>query len=387
MFINRTIAYNIIVVELFMICWGPAVAQKKFPSDTRATKETTDLFQNLFRVAGQGFMFGHQDALAYGVEWRYQKDRSDVKDVTGDYPAVYGWDLGGIERTNSKVNLDEVPFEKMKEFIREAYLRGGVNTISWHADSPWGNGKNAWDTTKGTVASILPGGINHERYKSWLNKLADFFGSLRGSRGEAIPVLFRPFHELTGHWFWWCRNTCSPSEFKNLWRFTADYLRKEKNVHQLLFVYNTSGDFSNKQEFLERYPGDDMVDMLSFDTYQYDDPKTSDAFIKSTNKRLKIVQEAAGEKNKLMALAETGFEAVPYPEWWTGTLLKAIGDTKISYVLVWRNHGLAAWNNKMHYYAPYKGQVSAADFVKFYELQQTFFEKEAAAKKLYQSVE
>lgn len=358
-------------------------AQADMPCDKEATKETKALYNNLKTLAQKGFMFGHQDALAYGVNWKYEKGRSDVKDVTGDYPAVYGWDLGGIERDNSSVNLDGVPFKKMKQFIREAYDRGGVITVSWHADSPWGNGKNAWDTTHGTVTSILPGGVNHELFKTWLDKVAGFFSSLKGSKGEAIPVLFRPFHELTGNWFWWCRNTCSEEEFRILWRFVSYYLQKEKGLHNLLYVYNTSGDFKSKEEFLQRYPGDDMVDMLSFDAYQYDDPQKSDWFVKNTNGLLQMVGEAAKERNKLFAFGETGYEAIPYAAWWTNTLLKAIGENKISYVLVWRNHGLASWNNKMHYYAPYKGQVSENDFLQFYQLPQSILEKEAAAEKLY----
>jgi hypothetical protein len=355
------------------------------PADQHATKETTSLFTNLKKLAEKGFMFGHQDDLAYGVEWRYKDGRSDVLESAGDYPAVYGWDLGGIERMNGgENNLDGVPFKKMKQFIKQGYERGGVITISWHASSPMGAEKGAWDTTHGTVRSILPGGANHALFKSWLDKVAEFIGSLKGSKGEAIPVLFRPYHEFTGNWFWWCRNTCTDFEFKTLWRFTVFYLQQEKKLHNILFVYNTSDNWKTKEEFLERYPGDDVVDMLSFDTYQYDDPQKNDWFVKNTNSLLTMVGETAAEKGKLFAIAETGYEAIPYASWWTETLLKAIGDNKISYVLVWRNHGLASWNNKMHYYAPYKGQVSETDFVKFYNLEKTVFEKDAANQKLYQ---
>ena len=354
------------------------------PADKEAGRETVNLYKSLFKLAGKGFMFGHQDDLAYGVEWKYKEGRSDIKDVTGDYPALYGWDLGGIERDNSDANLDGVPFKKMKQFIKLGYERGGVITISWHADSPLGNQKNAWDTTQGTVTTILPGGINHALYKSWLDRVGDFIGSLKGKKGEAIPVLFRPFHELTGTWFWWCRNTCTDFEFKTLWRFTVYYLQKVKNLHNLIWVYNTSVNFKTKEEFLERYPGDDMVDILSFDTYQYDDPEKNNWFVTNTHSLLSLVGEIGKEKNKLTALAETGYEAIPYNKWWTETLLKAIGENKISYVLVWRNHGLASWNNKMHYYAPYKGQSSEADFLEFYHLEKTIFENDLVKENVYQ---
>ena len=80
---------------------------------------------------------------------------------------------------------------------------------------------------------------------------------------------------------------------------------------------------------------------------------------------------------------ETGYEAIPYANWWTNTLWKGIGDHKISYVLVWRNHGMQR-NGHMHYYAPYKGQTSANDFIDFYKLDRTLFEKDIAGEKLYQ---
>ena len=116
-------------------------------------------------------MFGHQDDLAYGVNWRYVEGRSDVKDVVGDYPAVYGWELGNIEH-ELPYNLDSVPFDKMRNFIQQGFERGGVITISWHADNPL-NGESAWDTTH-AVQSILPGGTRHELYKIWLDRVAAF---------------------------------------------------------------------------------------------------------------------------------------------------------------------------------------------------------------------
>jgi beta-mannanase len=84
---------------------------------------------------------------------------------------------------------------------------------------------------------------------------------MKDKYGNPIPVLFRPFHELTGNWFWWCKNVCTPDEFKALWRFTVSYLREQKR-----YVYNTAG-FANESDFMASYPGDDMVDVVSFDQY------------------------------------------------------------------------------------------------------------------------
>jgi len=378
---------NWLAVILATIGWGCSTAQsEELPSDAKATKETVNLYRNMKKMAATGFFFGHQDDLAYGVHWKYRKDSSDVRSVTGDYPAVYGWDLSGVESDLDK-DLDGVPFTEQKKYIKQVYERGGINTFSWHLPSPLGNGKTAWDTTHGTVTSILPGGSNHELYKGWLDRIAAYIRSLKGSNGEPIPVLFRPFHELTGNWFWWCQNTCSPFEFTTLWRFTVFYLREEKKLHNLLIVYNTSGGFETAEKFLERYPGDDMADVLSFDTYQYDDPAKNNWFEKNCERDLGVIEKIAQQKGKLLALAETGYEQIPYREWWTGVLMKAIGDHKISYVVLWRNAGWNEWLKPphMHYYVPFKGDVSAENFVQFYNLGNTFFQQEATKAKLYEA--
>ena len=348
-------------------------------SDKKSSKNTIQLYKNLHKTADKGILFGHQDDLAYGVNWKYEEGRSDVKDVVGDYPAVYGWDIAGLENDSPK-NIDGVPFDKMKQYITEANERGGISTISWHFDNP-ATGKNAWDNTPNSLKTVLPSGENHKKFTTWLDKAATFFLSLKDKQGKDIPILFRPLHELTGGWFWWGKGNCTPEEFKTLWKFTVDYLQK-KGVHNLIYVYNTGG-FKTKEEFLENYPGPEYVDVLSFDNYQYNDPTKSNSFIEECQNQFRIIDQIAKEQNKIIAFAETGYEGIPYDKWWTDTLMKAMANYKISYVLVWRNHGWQEKEQKMHYYAPYKGQLSEKDFVDFYNLDNILFEKDAAKINLY----
>ena len=89
------------------------------------------LIERLQQLRKYGIMFGHQDALFYGTTWKWEYGRSDVNDVCGDYPAVLGCELGGLELDNEK-NLDGVPFDKMRQQIIEHYKKGGIITISWH---------------------------------------------------------------------------------------------------------------------------------------------------------------------------------------------------------------------------------------------------------------
>ena len=44
-------------------------------------------------------MFGHHDDPVYGIGWDGDENRSDVKSVCGDYPAMMSFDLGRMEST------------------------------------------------------------------------------------------------------------------------------------------------------------------------------------------------------------------------------------------------------------------------------------------------
>jgi len=325
------------------------------PCDKRATTETRELYYSMQRLQGAGILFGHHDDTGYGVNWKYEGDSSDVKAVTGTYPAVYGWDLSKIEHDSTR-DINGFPFAVQKERVKEAYERGGINSYCWHMDNP-ADGKTARDTSRRTVADIIPGGAFHDVYVQYLDKAASYLNDLKGNKGEHIPILFRPFHELTGNWFWWCKNTSSPEEFKTLWRFTIDYMRKTKKLHNLLIVFSVA-DFDSEADFMKRYPGDDYVDFIGFDNYCF---ANTAVYAKNLGKRLALLDVIAAKHHKLACLAETGYLNIPQPDWWTSVLLPIISKYKTSYMLIWRNAGME------QYYAPYPGQTSADDFKKFSE--------------------
>ncbi|WP_428330424.1 glycoside hydrolase family 26 protein [Mucilaginibacter sp.] len=346
-------------------------AQLYNPSDKHATAETRALYSSMQRLIGAGVIFGHHDDTAYGVEWKFDNDSSDVKNVTGTYPAMYGWDLAKIEHDSTK-DINRIPFDLQKKLVKEAYQRGGINTFCWHMDNPT-NGKSAWDTTRRTVADIIPGGAFNGVYTDYLDRAAKYLAELKGKDGEPIPILFRPFHELTGTWFWWCKNTSSPDEFKALWQFTVDYLRNKKKLHNLLIVYSVA-DFDSEAEFLERYPGDNYADIIGFDNYCRN---SIPDFTNKLDKRLALLDVIAARHHKLACLAETGYLNIPQADWWTKVLLPVLSKYKTSYVLAWRNA------DTRQYFAPYPGQVSADDFKKFAQSGQTIFQNRLTPLSVY----
>lgn len=363
---------NLILFSILIFAGFFSVAQP-VPSNSKATPETVNLYQNLMKLQHAGMMFGHQDALAYGQNWFYEEGRSDVKDVVGDYPAVYGWELGHLE-LGDDYSLDSVRFDKIQQWIIKVYNRGGVNTISWHMRNPL-TGGSSWDTSsKKVVTSILPGGVKHELFKTYLDKMADFLLGLKTEDGTFVPVLFRPFHEHTGSWFWWGKNLSSVEDYKALWRFTVDYLQNEKNIHHILYTYSTDR-FKTREDYLERYPGDDIIDILGFDLYDRgpDYPKVLE------NCAEKVTQ-LAKERNKIATVSETGGPVAENTTWWTETLLKTLRPFNLSYVLVWRNPYKGTGHGA---FAPYKGSPDSENFIEFYNDPETLFQEEISKINLY----
>ncbi len=356
-----------ILILIFLIIGFSASTGKQKPSDKNATPETVKLYQKLLKLQKEGLMFGHQDDLAYGHDWVYEEGRSDVKDVCGDYPAVYGWELGHLE-LGDNYSLDSVHFAKIQNWIKIVNERGGVNTISWHLRNPL-TGGSAWDvSSKEVVKSILPGGTKHEIYKQYLNKMADFLLGLKTDEGVYIPVLFRPFHEHTGSWFWWGKELCSVEDYKALWRFTVSYLQDEKEIHHLLYSYSTDR-FKTIDEYLERYPGDDIIDIVAFDLYD-----RGRSFLPTLKNCAEKVSKYAKEKGKIAAVSEAGGPIAKNTEWWT-EVLETIKPYDLSYILVWRNPHKTAGHDC---FGPHKGNPSEENFVKFYNNSHTLFQKDVS---------
>ncbi len=349
-------------------------ACKDNPEDTAAA-----LRVRLQQTAREGrFYYAHQDDLVYGHSWKVtdpQGDdlsRSDVLSVCGFFPAVVGFDLGGIE-LGDKANLDGVDFSLMRRAAVSHSEKGGIVTFSWHMRNLL-TGGDSWDISSDkVVASVLPGGENHEEFISWLGKAADFMDSLRDSKGHRIPVIFRPWHENIGSWFWWGGNLCTEQEYKALFATTHDYFTRERGLDNILWAYSPNSEI-NKEQYFSRYPGDDLVDILGVDHYEFlpeggDIAQADEHYMKVLSADLAYMQEFAQAKGKLIAVTETGFEGIPNPTWWTQVLLKAVEDYPVCYVLTWRN----AWDKPGHYYAPYPGSKDAADFARFSRSGRTVF--------------
>ncbi|MBG6188265.1 glycoside hydrolase family 26 protein [Flavobacterium sp. CAN_S2] len=371
---NKKRYYNTLCTVTFLLVGNFVSGQ----IDKDATKETKALYKNLKDISKRSILFAHQHATEYGHGWSGDANRSDVKSVTGSFPAMVGIDFSGLS------GRSEADIEKTKQGLRknvvDTYNRGGVTTAAWHFSNPASKDGFYWKegVSLASMSLIRPGGSKHEEYKKILKNIADFANSVKGSNGKLAPIIFRPYHEFDGEWFWWGKPYTSREDFMAVWQFTVSYLRDTLKVHNFIYAFSPDNKFNTEEEFLERFPGNDYVDMVGMDNYG-DFGRDGNYNIERAIKKLKIVSDYGIKNNKLAALTETGLESIPNPIWWTETLLKVLKseNMQLSYVLVWRNDT----QSPTHYYAPFPGQDSAPDFLKFYNDPFTIFEKDL--KKIY----
>ncbi|MEO6732113.1 MAG: glycosyl hydrolase [Ferruginibacter sp.] len=364
----------------FLLLSAFSFAQNKMKLiDKKATAETKALYNNLYNLSKKHILFGHQHATEYGHGWAGDDDRSDVKSVTGSHPAVIGVDFSGL--SGRPENAIESTKQSLRKNIAATYNRGGVTTVAWHFSNPVSGGGFYWKDSVSlpAVKFIIPGGGQHQKYKAILSTIGEFVKTVKGNDGKLVPMIFRPFHEFDGDWFWWGKSHCSKEEFTSLWKFTVSYLRDSIGVHNFIYAFSPDCLFKTEAQYLDRYPGNEWVDMVGVDNYAdfgRDGKYNLDAGIM----KLKIVSDYAKKTNKLAAFTETGLESIPNPTWWNETLLKAVRSKgmQITYVLVWRNDR----NSPTHYYAPFPGHTSVPDFLKFYNDPYTLFESDL--KNIYQ---
>lgn len=318
---------------------------------TEITKETECLLNYLHSLKNSNkILFGHHLSNVErrtGSDWSkpWDKTYSDIYEVAGSMPAVFSFDFGrGIHEAT--------------EHCKAIYSWGGIITFSWHAKNPF-TGGGFRDLGGNAVGELFKKGTQANKiWTAQLDEIAKEFNNLK-YKGVKIPVIFRPFHEHTGAWFWWGFGNCSGEEYVEAWRYTIDYLRG-KGVDNMLVAYSPSKPALNEQNIAytrNTYPGDEYVDIIGFDQYDLNHlDLVRDA---------RFVVEMAEKHDKVAAITEfgnrKGINEETISDWFTHNLELLHKDpvaSKVAYALTWMNR-------KKNYWTPLKQDKQYDDFLKY----------------------
>ena len=134
---------------------------------------------------------------------------------------------------------------------------GGLITFTWHWFSPLGGRDKSFYSENTDFSASRAAQSGTPENAAFLNDLDYMAGLLRSFSDEHIPILWRPFHEAEGSWFWWGREGAEPC--KKLYRLMFERFTERHRLDNLIWVQNSPK--------VENYPGDDVVDIISRDLY------------------------------------------------------------------------------------------------------------------------
>lgn len=354
--------------------------------DPQASPATRSLFAYLQEIRGRHILFGHQHATTEFIAVTGNPIQSDVYNAAGDFPAIFGWDTLSIEgKEKPGINGDiEASRERLIEKMREAHRLGGIIALSTHFPN-FVTGGSFYDTSVGAVEHILPGGSKHAEFNEMLDHVAYVANNLKDDNGELIPILFRPFHEQNGSWFWWGARLTKTSDYIALYRYTVEYLRDHAGVRNFLYVYSPNGPFAGDEAaYLTTYPGDQYVDILGMDQYDNQDRPGTRGFLNGLARDLAMINRLADAKGKVAALSEFGYSPQGMKttgngdlQWFTKVLAAIKSDPdarRTAYMQTWAN-----FSTDGNLFVPYKDAALLGDhellpdFIAFYKDEYTAF--------------
>ena len=168
-----------------------------------------------------------------------------IEEITGKLPAMRGLDF---------MNGD---FDGVVERSKEWNEKGGLVTICWHTGVE-GYGYQESLNDSPDFDKLLTEGTDeyNKMIENW-DKAAEALLELQDA---GVTVLWRPFHEFDGQWFWWGKG--GNENFIKLWQMMYDRYTNEFGLNNLIWVLGYSGEVKDGW-----YPGDEYCDIIGSDTY------------------------------------------------------------------------------------------------------------------------
>jgi mannan endo-1,4-beta-mannosidase len=225
------------------------------PVNPNASDDVKKVLRFLYDIRGKGILTGQENLATDVMNWT-----DEVVDITGLYPGLLGEDF----------SYGDSAFVKRQRIVnaaREYWDSGGLVTISWHQVNP-----QTWDgsihegpfeytqysMTQETFNQLfVPESDLQVKYQRHIDTIA---GYLKKLQEAGVVVLWRPYHEMNGGWFWWG----AKNNFGDLWRgMYARYTYYHK-LNNLIWVWGPNISQGALESY---YPGDDYVDVVGLDGY------------------------------------------------------------------------------------------------------------------------
>ena len=273
-----------------------------------ATKEAIKLYEYICDTYKKGIISGQQestwmDSADYEVNYIYEN--------TGKYPAIRGFDF------------IEDDFDGVVDRAIEWAHKGGIVTICWHCSPSLDGGykDSKKNLSRKKWNAILTAGTDENI--AFLKNMDKAGQALKRLQDENIPVIWRPYHECDGWWFWWSKR--GGDYFKRLWVMSYEHFTNDLQLNNLIWML---GFCYAGLSIPKYYPGSEYCDIVGADSYNV---STKGAEPKLYKKVYKLVGET-----KPIAFHETGL--IP--------TVDQFKDVPWAYFMTWHTTFLTEDNSK-----------------------------------------
>jgi mannan endo-1,4-beta-mannosidase len=253
--------FGALVLSFISGCTGWAQTAPA-PVNPHASPEARALLAYLDSISGTATIAGQHNYPNAGARW------TDMAyDLTAKYPGLFGGDFGfsGGEDKDSVLSRPA-----MIEEVKRQYRNGAVVTLTWHEVRPT---EDEPVTFHGSVQGHLtdaewkelltPGSPLNNRWRAQVDVVA---GYLRQLRDAHVPVLYRPYHEMNGNWFWWGGRPGQDGSAA-LYRQLYDRFVNVHHLDNLVWVWNVNAPGGNASAITDYYPGAEFADVVTMDIY------------------------------------------------------------------------------------------------------------------------
>jgi mannan endo-1,4-beta-mannosidase len=374
--------FYVTYIFLFLECFiGHAEGQPQATNRLYRDAATEYLFQSLKAIGRSDFsLFGVPNAtdISYnGGPIHAPNNTSDCKDITGSHPAFIESDFEWYLHKEHHGRWDIIA---MKDAYKQGIILGYCYHLRGMKSDEFYTYKDGHKTSDSTLLRDIVANPDRKTNPSlawYLHRLDSLV--IPTFKEFGFPLIYRPFHEMTGGWFWWGTATCTAAEYIKMYRLTVDYLRNN-GVRNVLYVWAP-----DKSTDMARYPGDDYIDVVGYDGYDVGlvDYHTTETFITNVS----ALSEYAFKHDKIFAITEVGTgKLLECPNFWTknvfGSVKSNTSAKHFSWVMTWYS---ADWNHDKSgiSYIPYKGieekgngQAAVNDFINFYNDPRTIFQSD-----------
>ncbi len=286
------------------------------PVNPNLSIEAQELLAYFYEISGKATISGQHNQPA-----RMSESSDKIHAITGRDPQMWGGEWGFADERHDNDNIKYRP--RFMSELRRHHSEGHIICITFHQASPTVGEPCVFDGgvicpfTEADWTDLFDSSTAmHREWAECVDRLAHAFKELES---EGIPIVFRPYHEMNGDWFWWGGN---PTGFLRLWDMIYDRFTNLHGLNNLIWAWTCDRPHPN---IFDYFPGLDKVDMLGTDIYPADD--RADTYPQEWYDRM--ITLAGGKpmglsENSVIPTAET-FATQPYAWFlnWDGMAFKA----------------------------------------------------------------